>query len=96
MTTPAINKDRSRRAEFHLIAPFARSVELAADFTKWKTFPLDLINSEGGIWYAVVPLKPGQYAYRFIVDYQWGDGFHPTGQVRAGRFATAKAEMNVA
>jgi hypothetical protein len=35
--------NRSRRAEFHLMEPFARSVKLAADFTKRETFSLDLI-----------------------------------------------------
>jgi 1,4-alpha-glucan branching enzyme len=95
MNTPAINENPSRRAEFHLIAPYARSVEVAADFTKWETFPLDLIHSEGGIWYAVVPLKPGRYSYRFIVDYQWDAGFRAARRMHTGRFATAKAEMDV-
>jgi 1,4-alpha-glucan branching enzyme len=94
MSTPANKENRSRRAEFHLIVPFARSVNLEADFTKWKAFPLDLINSEGGICYAVVSLKPGQYSYRFIIDYQWVAGFRRARRVHIGRFATAKAEMD--
>jgi hypothetical protein len=59
--------------EFHLEAPFAESVKLAADFTEWEKFPLDMIKSEDGVWYATVPLPPGHYSYRFIVDGEWCD-----------------------
>ena len=59
--------------EFHLEAPFAESVKLAADFTDWDQFPLDMIKSEDGVWHATVPLPPGHYSYRFIVDGEWCD-----------------------
>jgi hypothetical protein len=65
------------KAEFHLQAPTACSVKLAADFTDWEKHPLDLIKSEDGVWFTLVPLSPGQYAYRFIVDGQWRDDPHP-------------------
>lgn len=65
------------KAEFHLQAPAACSVKLAADFTDWEKHPLDLIKSEDGVWFTLVPLSPGQYAYRFIVDGQWRDDPHP-------------------
>jgi hypothetical protein len=73
------NQSRSdlKMTEFHLEAPFAESVKLAADFTDWERFPLDLIKSEDGVWYTNVPLPPGQYAYRFIVDGQRCDDPHP-------------------
>jgi hypothetical protein len=58
---------------FHLEAPFAESVKLAADFTDWDQFPLDMIKSEDGVWYTIVPLPPGNYSYRFIVDGEWCD-----------------------
>jgi hypothetical protein len=54
--------------EFHLAAPAAKSVKLAADFTDWEKSPLDLIRAEDGDWFTVVPLLPGNYAYHFIVD----------------------------
>jgi Glycogen recognition site of AMP-activated protein kinase len=59
--------------EFHLEAPFAESVKLAADFTEWEKFPLDMMKSEDGVWYTTVPLPPGHYSYRFIVDGEWCD-----------------------
>jgi hypothetical protein len=59
--------------EFHLEAPFAESVKLAADFTEWEKYPLNMMRSEDGVWYTTVPLPPGHYSYRFIVDGEWCD-----------------------
>jgi hypothetical protein len=59
--------------EFHLEAPFAESVKLAADFTEWEKFPLDMMKSEDGLWFITVPLPPGPCPYRFIVDGRWYD-----------------------
>ena len=59
--------------EFSLEAPMARSVKLAADFTDWDRFPLDMIQSVDGMWWTIVPLLPGEYNYRFLVDGQWCD-----------------------
>jgi hypothetical protein len=84
-----------KKAEFHLIAPFAKSVKLAADFTEWEQFPLDLVKSEGGVWYTVVPLPPGSYSYRFIVDGQWCDDPHPARRVHNDPFGTASAVVEV-
>jgi len=80
--------------EFHLKAPSARSVKLAADFTDWEKSPLDLIQSEDGVWFAIVPLLPGSYAYRFIVDGQWCDDPQLAQQV-ASPFGTPNAVVNV-
>ena len=84
-----------KRTEFHLEAPFAESVQLAADFTDWEKFPLDLIKSEDGVWYTSVPLPPGHYSYRFIVDGVWCDDPRPILRV-PNPFGTANAIMNVA
>ena len=59
--------------EFHLQAPQAKSVKLAAGFTDWEKNPLDLTKSEKGDWILIVPLPPGSHPYRFIVDGQWCD-----------------------
>ncbi len=67
--------------EFHVQAPSARSVKLAADFTDWEKYPLDMIKSEDGVWFTNVPLSPGQYSYRFIVDGQWCDDPRPVQRV---------------
>jgi hypothetical protein len=83
-----------KRTEFHLEAPLAKSVKLAADFTAWEKFPLDLIKSEDGVWFTIVPLSPGQYSYRFIVDGKWCDDPRPNRRV-PNPFGTVNAVMEV-
>jgi 1,4-alpha-glucan branching enzyme len=69
----AHNDNQFRKTLFHLKAPSAGSVKLVADFTDWEKYPLDMIRCEEGNWFAIVPLAPGNYSYRFIVDGQWFD-----------------------
>ena len=63
----------TRKIEFVLEAPSAKSVKLAADFTNWEKYPLDMMRSGNGVWVSVIWLEPGQYSYRYIVDGQWCD-----------------------
>jgi hypothetical protein len=73
-STPADNKlITTRHAEFVLQAPQARNVKLAADFTGWEKSPVAMTKNEKGVWRAQVPLSPGTYSYRFIVDGNWYD-----------------------
>ena len=83
-----------KRTEFHLEAPFAGSVKLAADFTDWEKSPLDMIKAESGVWVTSVPLSPGHYSYRFIVDGQWCDDPRSAQRV-PNPFGTANAVVNV-
>ena len=46
----------------------ARNVEVAGDFTGW--LPVPLYRSAGG-FLRHVPILPGRYQYRFIVDGEW-------------------------
>jgi Glycogen recognition site of AMP-activated protein kinase len=71
----------TRKIEFVLEAPAAKSVKLAADFTDWEKCPLDMMQSEDGVWFNVIPLAPGQYSYRYIVDGQWCDDPRSTRRV---------------
>ena len=57
--------------EFTLKSAVASSVKLAGDFTEWEKCPVSMEPSTDGLWSAVVPLAPGLYSYRFIVDGQW-------------------------
>jgi len=84
-----------KSTEFHLEAPFAQSVKLAADFTEWEKFPLDMIKSEDGVWYATVPLPPGHYSYRFIVDGEWCDDPLSILRLHNNPFGRANAVMDV-
>jgi Glycogen recognition site of AMP-activated protein kinase len=84
-----------KTTEFHLEAPFAESVKLAADFTDWEKFPLDMIKSEDGVWYTTVPLPSGHYSYRFIVDGEWCDDPSPILRLHDNPFGRANAVVEV-
>ena len=60
-----------RKETFELVEPVACSVQLVGDFTGWADRPIDLKRQKDGVWRATVPLEPGAYQYRFVVDGQW-------------------------
>ncbi|HEU6448514.1 MAG TPA: isoamylase early set domain-containing protein [Verrucomicrobiae bacterium] len=83
-----------KNMEFFLEAPMARSVKLAADFTDWDRFSLDMIQAIDGVWWTIVPLLPGKYTYRFIVDGHWCDD--PRNPLRVPNpFGTSNAVVDV-
>lgn|SRR5882724_2893409 len=86
--------DGLRNTEFRMEAPFAKSVQLAGDFTDWEKSPLDLVQSYDGTWFTIVPLLPGIYSYRFIVDGQWFDDPESVRHV-PNPFGSEDAIMNV-
>ncbi len=55
---------------FTIEAPGARCVQLAADFNGWVANGNEM-QSSGSIWRKVVPLPPGRYHYRYVVDGGW-------------------------
>lgn len=63
----------AERQEFHIRAPGAISVMLAADFTHWQQKAIPMHRETGGLWSTSVRLQPGNYSYRFIVDGEWQD-----------------------
>lgn len=62
-----------RKAKFSFKAADAGSVKLAGDFTNWEKAAIEMKATENGDWSAVIPLQPGRYTYRFIVDGKWQD-----------------------
>jgi chromosome partitioning protein len=63
---------------FTLEAPGAERVQLAGDFNGWDLQGSDM-SPAGPIWKTVVPLEPGRYRYRYVVDGQWqSDPLNPT------------------
>lgn len=55
-----------------LLQPGARSVSVAGDFNGWDPARTKLERSDGGMWTATIPLKPGRYQYMFVIDgKQW-------------------------
>ena len=52
-------------------APGAKRVQIAGDFNSWQPEDI-LVDTDGhGLWMKVMPLTPGEYQYRFIVDGRW-------------------------
>jgi hypothetical protein len=48
----------------------ARQVLLAGSFTNWQTAAIGMTKTDSG-WIARIPLRPGKYWYKFIVDGNW-------------------------
>ena len=62
-----------RTVTFSIAAPEAKVVSLAGDFTNWAKSPIPLKKLQSGLWAATVPLDPGTYQYRLLVDGEWQD-----------------------
>jgi 1,4-alpha-glucan branching enzyme len=62
-----------KKETFQYIDPKAEEVLLLGDFTNWQENPVMLKRQNDGIWKATVPLSPGKYEYRFVVDGKWRD-----------------------
>ncbi len=61
---------------FHLVAAAAKNVLVAADVTGWGGIPLCMSRGAGGTWQIKVPLPPGRYRYRFLVDLDSPESIH--------------------
>lgn len=48
--------------------PGARMVQVAGDFNGWNPSQTSLEQMSDGAWSVTIPLKPGRYAYMFVVD----------------------------
>ncbi|MBI3551508.1 MAG: isoamylase early set domain-containing protein [Elusimicrobia bacterium] len=54
--------------DFRLSSPKAAKVSLVGDFNAWKAGTLPMAKMPGGSWELTLPLPPGRYRYRFVVD----------------------------
>ncbi len=83
-----------RKTRFLFKAGDAGSVKLAGDFTNWEKAPIEMTATENGDWAAVIPLQPGRYSYRFIVDGEWQDDPRCTRRV-CNPFGTENAVIEI-
>jgi hypothetical protein len=62
---------------FTAFIPGAADVRLAGDFNDWspETTPM-AENGQRGCFHALLPLKPGRYRYRYVVDGRWVNDPH--------------------
>lgn len=56
---------------FFCHAPDARSVFVAGTFNEWQPDTTPMMRDDEGDWTASLPLSPGRYEYKFVVDGQW-------------------------
>jgi 1,4-alpha-glucan branching enzyme len=70
-TAKAKTKVLTRKVQFEFPAPEALEVYLAGDFNNWDTSANPMKKDRKGIWKISLPLKPGKYEYRFLVDGNW-------------------------
>ena len=56
---------------FALIEPHAQRVTLCGGFNAWSPDATPMNRRDDGIWEARLPLPPGRYEYKFMVDGQW-------------------------
>lgn len=77
--------DEFTKTAFSIYAPDAKMVSVIGDFNNWaRRDSLRLNRSHDGTWTKNVPLKPGIYHYRFIVDDVWiPDPKNPKGRVNS-------------
>ena len=55
--------------QFVFAAKEAQSVAVAGDFNSWQADGIALRDADGdGVWTALIPLRPGQHKYMFIVN----------------------------
>ena len=60
--------------------PAAKSVSIAGEFNQWSATANPMRKGQQGLWTATIPLKPGKYPYKFVVDGTWkADPLSPDG-----------------
>jgi 1,4-alpha-glucan branching enzyme len=62
---------KTLNVSFALHRPDAKQVLLGGDFNGWATGAAPMKRHGDGHWETTVPLAPGRYQYKFLVDGQW-------------------------
>ena len=71
---PTASQTKAETAiEFKITIPQARAVTLAGTFNGWDPSRTPLRKEGGGLWRVVLPISPGRYEYRYVVDGRWQD-----------------------
>jgi chromosome partitioning protein len=76
---------KGQSVEWRVSFPDAKTVKVAGDFNNWSAVTPLLPAEEPGTFRASMPLAPGRYRYRLIVDGQWQTDPHNT-LVEANQF----------
>jgi 1,4-alpha-glucan branching enzyme len=60
--------ERSIQVNMSFSAPAARQVAVAGSFNKWSIDAHTMKKQGNGVWTITLELKPGTYAYQFVID----------------------------
>jgi 1,4-alpha-glucan branching enzyme len=74
-------KKAMRRVQLLVRAAEAREVRVTGDFSRWAKEGIPLSRDGAGRWRTVLPLEPGEYQYRLLVDGEWSDHAEATARV---------------
>jgi 1,4-alpha-glucan branching enzyme len=83
-----------RRVSIVVTAPEAKDVRVTGDFTLWAKRGIRLSHDGSGRWRTVLPLGPGEYQYRLLVDGEWQDHEDATERV-ANPFGSENCVLKV-
>ncbi len=83
-----------RRVSIVVKAPQAKEVRVTGDFTRWSKVGIRLSEDGNGHWRTVLPLDPGEYQYRLLVDGEWKDHEYATDRV-ANPFGSENCVLKV-
>jgi len=72
--------------KFMFFAPKAHKVMIVGDFNNWSTTADPMYDrEEKGLWSITLPLQPGRYEYKFLVDGEkWVGDLANTKKVKDG------------
>jgi len=71
--TSARSQPELLSVRFELDVLGARTVSVVGTFNNWSPGAIPLIPQGGSKWLRDIPLAPGYYEYRFVVDGRWTD-----------------------
>lgn len=92
--TDANSQPKTLEVEFDYKSTEAKEVFLAGDFNNWDFQNLPMKKDLTGTWHVRLPLHPGNYEYRFIVDGDWRNDPHACG-FRPNEFGSSNCVLEV-
>lgn len=66
-----VQTEKPTATHFECAAPDNYKVFVAGTFNGWDPKSIPMINDGEGNWEVDVPLSPGRYEFKFVVDDKW-------------------------
>ena len=71
-TRMAVKEANKKKVTFKFKGPEnAHEVKVAGTFSNWDQGAIMMAKGKSGEWKAQIPLDPGAYEYKFLVDGNW-------------------------